>query len=711
MAFCEHCGKELQDGQMFCPACGKPVNQEHSEPQTELQIKPQTEQQTEPKTESKTEPQTEHQQEEKKTFSTKRKFIVLLSVVIVAALAGVAVFLVTKHNEREIAESANLTKEAQKYIQDSDYEKAVSPLKSAIKKDPKNMVAYSSLAKAYSGQGDQKNADKIYEDAMTTLAKSKNKALPKYSGKVAYDALMHAISRRDLEATQNYMNIITELTSQKSKDEKEDAEIQELKKQSSEMTTRALSLMMLKKIEELEEDHAEGAIIHVPRDGYIGVYPGGLCLARLINSDDDNESELLVAYTNNDANKFFDSNEEGATEHAWTVELWDYTGKALEKVYSGILYSHHYKGTGIAYYLKDSEIYFVEGYHADNVNLQINRVHNNKEEKYRSLTGKVVYDDQPETSIDGKQVSVEDFSEELDRWTQSITLVKLWGTDDNESDMMTAIGSVAETKEELTKNIPEEPEDKQPEKKTKKSSSKKNSASSAMLTKIEELEQEHGTPEAAEDHRTLDGYNNYAFAKGLCAAKLINIDNDKDNELLVVYGGNDIKQYFNYESNTDHSIDKAWTVEVWDYRDGNLEKLYSGNPLVFFGQDPIGTVRCSYKLDKEILYITEGYIGSFEEELHVTQIKDGKAERIHEFKWDLVDNDAMIFESIIDGKPVEESTFGEEVNKWTDQMEQLTLFGYYTGYYTGYGDEFETDVSVIEKTIKSVEETKQILKE
>lgn len=128
---------------------------------------------------------------------------------------------------------------------------------------------------------------------------------------------------------------------------------------------------------------------------------------------------------------------------------------------------------------------------------------------------------------------------------------------------------------------------------------------------------------------------------------------------------------------------------------------------MFFGQDPIGTVRCSYRLDKGIFYITEGFIGSFEEELHVIQIQDGKAERIHEFKWDLVDNDAMTFESIIDGKPVEESTFGEEANKWTDQMEKLTLFGYYTGY----GGEFETDVSVIEKTLKSVEETKQILKE
>lgn len=495
MAFCEHCGKELQDGQMFCPACGKPVNQEHSEPQTELQIKPQTEQQTEPKTESKTEPQTEHQQEEKKTFSTKRKFIVLLSVVIVAALAGVAVFLVTKHNEREIAESAKLTKEAQKYIQDSDYEKAVSPLKSAIKKDPKNMVAYSSLAKAYSGQGDQKNADKIYEDAMTTLAKSKNKALPKYSGKVAYDALMHAISRRDLEATQNYMNIITELTSQKSKDEKEDAEIQELKKQSSEMTTRALSLMMLKKIEELEKEHAEGTIV----DNHLEVYPGGLCFAKLINADDDKEQELLVTYSNGDTSKFFNSDEEGAVCHEWTVELWDYTGKTLEKVYSGIPYSHHYNGTGIAYLTDDSEIYFVEGYYHDNINLQINRVHNKKEEKYRSLSG-IKKNDQTEASIDGKQVSLKDFNDELGRWTQNISFVGLYGSIIDESDMIGTIGSVAETKEELTKNIPEEPVEKKTEEKTqketKKKNGKKNSASSLMLAKIEELEQEHGTPEA-----------------------------------------------------------------------------------------------------------------------------------------------------------------------------------------------------------------------
>ena len=241
MAFCEHCGKELQDGQMFCPACGKPLNQEHSEPQVE----PQPELQAEP------------QQEEKKPFSTKRKVIILLCAVIVATLAGMAVFLVTKHHEKEIAESAKLTKEAQKYIQDSDYEKAVSPLKSAIKKDPKNMTAYSTLAQAYNGQGDQKNVDKTYEDAMTNLAKSKNKTLPKYSGRVAYDALMHAIGRRDLEATEKYMDIITELISQDSKDEKKDTEIKELKEQSSEMTIRAVSLMLLTKIEELEKDHAD----------------------------------------------------------------------------------------------------------------------------------------------------------------------------------------------------------------------------------------------------------------------------------------------------------------------------------------------------------------------------------------------------------------------------------------------------------------------
>ena len=693
MAFCEYCGKELQDGAMFCQACGQPVSQEHTEPQAELQTEPQAE------------PQQESQKEEKKTFSAKRKLIILLSAVIVAALAGMVVFLVTKHNEREIAESAKLTKEAQKYLQDSNYEKAVSPLKSAIKKDPKNMAAYSTLAQAYTGQGDQKNVDKVYEDAMTNLAKSKNKTLPKYSGKVAYDALMHAISRRDLEATQNYMNTITELTSQDSKDEKEDTEIKELKQQSSEMTTRALSLMMLKKIEELEKEHAEGTIV----DNHFEVYPGGLCFAKLINADDDNESELLIAYSNDDVSKFFNSDEEGAVCHAWTVELWDYTGKTLEKVYSGIPYSHHYNGTGIAFLTDDSEIYFVEGYYHDNINLQINRVHNKKEEKYRSLSG-IKKNDQTEASIDGKQVSLKDFNDELGRWTQNISFVGLYGSIIDESDMIGIIGSVAETKEELTKSIPEEPVEKKTEEKTqketKKKNGKKNSASSAMLAKIGELEQEHGTPETAEDHGTLDGYNNYAFAKGLCAAKLINIDNDKDNELLVVYGGNDIKQYFNYESNTDHSIDKAWTVEVWDYRDGNLEKLYSGNPFVFFGQDPIGTVRCSYKIGKETICFTTGYIG-LEEELNIDQIKDGKVKKYHELKRILVDSDSMTFESIIDGKPVEEKTFGEESNKWTDQMEQLTLFGYYYGT----GGEFETDVSVIENTIKSVEETKQILKE
>ena len=691
MAFCEHCGKELQDGAMFCPACGKQVSQEQPEPQLETK--------SESGSETKIEPPSEPQQV-KKPFSLKRKLIVLLSAVIVAALAGMAVFLVTKHHEREIAEAAKLTKEGQAYIQDSDYEKAVSPLKSAIKKDPKNMVAYSSLAQAYSSQGDQKNADKTYEDAMTNLEKNKKKTLPKYSGKVSYDALMHAISRRDLEATQKYMNIITELTSQDGKDEKEDTEIKELKEQSSEMTIRAVSLMLLKKIEEMEKDHAEGVILHNLKD----VYASGLCFARLINIDDDNESELLVAYCNDDASKFLNSDKVGEICRAWTVELWDYTGETLEKVYSGITFSGY--GTGIAYLSKESEIYFVEGYYSDaNVGLQINRVHNKKEEKYRSLSGKLHKDGGVETSIDGKQVSSNAFTDELVQWTQNITVVSLYEPQDNESDLIPTIGSVEETKEQLTKNMPEEPENKQPEKEKSKESSKKNSASSVMLAKIEELEQEHGTPEAAEDHGTLDGYYTYVYAKGLCAAKLINIDSDKDNELLVVYGGNDIEQYFTHESNTDHSIDKAWTVEVWDYQDEELVKLYSGNPVVLYGQDPLGRVWCTYKLDKKTFYITAGYTG-YETELSVTQIKDGQAEKAHEFKSLLTGIDITQYESTIDGKSADDNAFIAATDKWVDQMDRLVLFGYY-----GYGSDTEISSGDIEEVLKSVEETKNLLKE
>ena len=707
MAFCEHCGKELHDGAMFCQACGQPVSQEQVEPQiesqTEQQTEPQPELDVEPQSEPEVEPQPEPEQEQKKTFSAKRKFIILLSAVIVAALAGMAVFLVSNHNKKEIAEAAKFTKEGQEYIQDSDYEKAISPLKSALKKDPKNMAAYSSLAQAYSGLGDQKNADKTYEEAMTHLKKNKNETLPKYSGKIAYDALIHAVSRRDLEATENYMNIITKLTSQDSKGKKEDAEIQELKKQSSEMTTRALSLMMLKKIEELEKEHAEGVIV----SNVDGSYPGGLCFAKLIDADDDNELELLVTYSNDDSNKFFNSDETGAVSYVWTVELWDYTGEKLKKVYSGIPYSNHYNGTGIAYLADDSGIYFVEGYYSDNVNLQINRVHNNKEEKYRSLSGTVVADGPADTSIDGKQVSIENFREELDRWTQNTTFVSLYGPQSDENDMIQTIGSVAETKEQLTKNIPEEPVENKTEKETEKGKGKgkKNSASSAMLGKIEELEQEHGKAEVAEDHGTLDGYNKYAFAKGLCAAKLINIDGDKEDELLIVYGGNDIEQYFNYEFNTDNSIDKAWSVEVWDYKDDDLVKIYSGNPFVFCGQDPIGTVWCTYKLDEKTLYITTGYIG-FEEELSVDQIKDGKVEKKHEFNYVLDDSEPKILNIIIGGKDVEDSTSTDEEK--TDQMENLVLFGYY---YDGSDGVGETDAGDIEKTINSVQETKNILKE
>lgn len=163
--FCRRCGEKLEDNVQFCPKCGSPVNQNPVGNRPEL----------EPDLEQK------HADRPQGTVKKKAKWPWILAVIVILAAVIIAGVLVMKKQKTK-KQYQETVSNADKYLEDMDYEKAEDSYLEAIKLDPKEKETYIKLADLYMEQDEPNKAAQILKIGLKHVDKKDNAELSeKYS--------------------------------------------------------------------------------------------------------------------------------------------------------------------------------------------------------------------------------------------------------------------------------------------------------------------------------------------------------------------------------------------------------------------------------------------------------------------------------------------------------------------------------------------------
>lgn len=145
MKICRNCGHMNPINYRFCENCGNPFFHEENKT-TEEDIK-------------------ESDKPESKTKKSRKKLIIgiLIAILVVAAVVALLMYL----NNKDMAEYNDKVDEADRYMEELDYEKAEIAYLEAIEIEPKESEAYVKAADVYVAQERYQEAEEILEKGET----------------------------------------------------------------------------------------------------------------------------------------------------------------------------------------------------------------------------------------------------------------------------------------------------------------------------------------------------------------------------------------------------------------------------------------------------------------------------------------------------------------------------------------------------------------
>lgn len=201
-------------------------------------------------------------------------------------------------------------------------------------------------------------------------------------------------------------------------------------------------------------------------------------------------------------------------------------------------------------------------------------------------------------------------------------------------------------------------------------STKDNDSEDGEQSKISQKRQELETKAAAQAYYDLlmeyqETYGSatkvaidasWKYLEGLAFAKLIDFDGDGHDELVVAYA----------DPEKSNEFIARYSIEVWQYKDYELEKVYSGDG---YGNDG-GTTTLYITCVEDQYYLIEGGADAFEYD-YFWGFKDGEFQQVHslEIDYDVYpDSNAKI-----DGKLVTEDEYNEDLEKWWAACETYGL--------------------------------------
>ncbi len=228
-------------------------------------------------------------------------------------------------------------------------------------------------------------------------------------------------------------------------------------------------------------------------------------------------------------------------------------------------------------------------------------------------------------------------------------------------------------------------------------------AALALLDKLEALEKEHG--KVASHAQSADSYLN---AQGVCYARLVDTDNDKEQELLVAYGGYDIEKYSIPADKEKKNTNEAWTVEVWDFINGEVKSIYNDFSYMEYGFDGHLDVSVKFKEEKGIVYLARGWsFNGVDDNIRISKINNGKAVVYQELEAPnldkAIDESGKRMTFTVNGKTVDEDVY---YNKHEELLNKMTAVSLYNCYNAGV-----SDADFLKEYVESIETTKAALEE
>lgn len=173
--------------------------------------------------------------------------------------------------------------------------------------------------------------------------------------------------------------------------------------------------------------------------------------------------------------------------------------------------------------------------------------------------------------------------------------------------------------------------------------------------KLQELEKTQGEADVSSE---ADDLGTYTFCSGLCFAKLVDFNNDGQEELVVAYQMSDGSKY---------------VKEVYGYKDEEVHKLLFGDGFVMFGIHDRVKISILSKDDQS--YLIDGEIADLYENDIIYGYQNDSFEKVKTIT-------ATGFNAVysVDDRTVSESTYTSACEEWldSDKIENYVLADYST---------------------------------
>ena len=419
--YCTKCGKENPEGARFCENCGEPMREKFFVPQ-------------EPAAEYESEV-TDKRKKKKRTFLILAGLAAAVVLVSVGIMAAIAFSDVRKEKKFDESVEAGL-----RFLEEEEYEQAAACFDEAISIDPKQIEPYRGAALAYTGMEDYEKVEKIYASVTEVIVAEydSGKELPEGSEDIYKDVINYYGERGDDKKVNEFYEQISQMTT----DEKKKAEVEELKQQYG-VYKKYYDLLI-----EYQETYGTAQKYIVSQ---YSTYLKGLCMAKLIDFDENGKEELLLAYA--DPGSYDPSVKYMLPEYK--IEVWQETDEGIEKVYQGGGYRNDGGTTTLYVADQEGQYYIVEGSADD---FETDYIWGFREERFEQVKElrAVCFSDGGPYYLDENLITEEEFNQEAERLWESC---ESYGLSRMEEEQDRSLLELEQTFEKLRQKLKiEEPE-------------------------------------------------------------------------------------------------------------------------------------------------------------------------------------------------------------------------------------------------------------
>lgn len=308
--FCPKCGNEVDSKAVFCKKCGYQL-----------------------KVEAKT---------DKKKSDVKKRITagIIFVIIIVAAIAGGGFYILKVQPEKKYDV---VLETGQKYMEEELYEQAIASYKEAIRIAPKQIAPYRNLANAYLALNDVENLEATYDDVIEVITDTykDESELSEEATDVYKDVIKHYGEKGDIDKVGDLSDEVINMLDK----EEEKEEFEDLKK------FYQMNWAYYNKLLEKQEKYGEGEKLFSIDNA--GDYLTGLCFAKLVDMNGDQQDELILIYGDPE------NAESSNTTPVYIEEVWQYQDGQIQEIYQGSALEYNDAMQATSYIINQNNQYYI----------------------------------------------------------------------------------------------------------------------------------------------------------------------------------------------------------------------------------------------------------------------------------------------------------------------------------------------------------------